>query len=365
MNIGFAGLDDRIGLCFTDGSVRYFFRSTLANACGYFSARFGNDLGEGRAYTDEQNQLIYTMERDGELFAKYIEPFILKRKRPHRLPTFSQDPELWRALRDETEFYGLNELSQILSVTHSCPHSKGNDQGILYWIGTDKGKREYRNPQATGAIAVHVGKIGDLTFAERTILKTSGEGQLSPAAFTQESRQALVQYRPQIIGLKEDGMIDLRAEKSCFSMWCNLSRCQIPTIVDLKNIEVRLATYSLRYERGGMTDWNLEGSKDGKEWIVLHKARNDHHVALMDENLEQMWLSELHECTDNEMKVKISQEFAERERRHAWQIDGPQSQTFFRFFRIIGSGINYERHENSYNCLHGVGLELYGDVHEE
>jgi hypothetical protein len=87
MNIGFAGLDDRIGLCFTDGTVRCFFRSTLANACGYFSARFGNGLGEGRGYTDEQNQLIYTMERDGELFAKYIEPFILKRKRPHRLPT--------------------------------------------------------------------------------------------------------------------------------------------------------------------------------------------------------------------------------------------------------------------------------------
>jgi hypothetical protein len=43
---------------------------------------------------------------------------------------------------------------------------------------------------------------------------------------------------PRIIGLKEDGMIDLRAEKSCFSMWCNLSHCSIPTIVDLKNIEM-------------------------------------------------------------------------------------------------------------------------------
>ena len=62
--------------------------------------------------------------------------------------------------------------------------------------------------------------------------------------------------------------------------------------------------------------------------------------------------------------MKISQEFAERELRHTWQID-PPSPTFFRFFRIIGSGTNYERHENASNCLHGVGLELYGDVHEE
>ena len=101
MNIGSTGLDDRIGLCFTDGSVRYFFRSTLANAGGYFSARFGNGVGEGLSYTDEHNQLIYAMEKDGELFAKYIEPFILARI-PGELPPFSENPQLWRLLRKES-----------------------------------------------------------------------------------------------------------------------------------------------------------------------------------------------------------------------------------------------------------------------
>ena len=35
-----------------------------------------------------------------------------------------------------------------------------------------------------------------------------------------------------------------------------------------------------------MTDWNFEGSKDGEEWVVLHKARNDRHLAKPDGNID-------------------------------------------------------------------------------
>lgn len=58
-----------------------------------------------------------------------------------------------------------------------------------------------------------------------------------------------------------------------------MSLCKIPVILDLKSVSLRLTAYSLRYDGCGMTDWNLEGSQDGKEWTVLHQARNDHHVA--------------------------------------------------------------------------------------
>jgi hypothetical protein len=39
--------------------------------------------------------------------------------------------------------------------------ANGDDRGVLYWLGTDKGKREYANPQASGVIAVYIGKVGD------------------------------------------------------------------------------------------------------------------------------------------------------------------------------------------------------------
>lgn len=60
---------------------------------------------------------------------------------------------------------------------------------------------------------------------------------------------------------------------------------------------------------------------------------------------------------------QVGQEFADRVRRHTWTIDPPS--TFYRYFRIIGSGTDYERAENASDCLHGVGLELYGDIHED
>jgi hypothetical protein len=106
------------------------------------------------------------MEQDGELFAKNIEPFILKRIIPGELSLFSENPQRWRIIRKESLLYGLAELSNMLRVTHSCFYSKGDDQGILYCLGTDEGTREYRNTRATGAVALHVGKIGDLTFVE-------------------------------------------------------------------------------------------------------------------------------------------------------------------------------------------------------
>lgn len=69
-------------------------------------------------------------------------------------------------------------------------------------------------------------------------------------------------------------------------------------------------------------------------------------------------------CSEIEGKVKVTQEFVERERRHTWTITSP-SNVFFHYFRIIGSGTDYVRAEGSSDCLHGVGLELHGDVHEE
>jgi hypothetical protein len=114
-----------------------------------------------------------------------------------------------------------------------------------------------------------------------------------------------------------------------------------------------------------MTDWNLEGSEDAVKWVVLHEARIDRHIANPTDDLLNLWESQFNFFfTHIEVKVKISEQFVERELRHTWQIDSP-SPTFFRYFRIIGSGTDYERHVDSCACVYGAGLELYGDVHED
>ena len=75
------------------------------------------------------------------VFENHILPFILKR-RPGKLLPFSEYPELWRELRDEANFYALDDLAEMLATytTHSCPFQAGNDRGVLYWLGTDKAR---------------------------------------------------------------------------------------------------------------------------------------------------------------------------------------------------------------------------------
>lgn len=76
-----APADDIIGIETTDGKVCYFHRSTLVNAGGYFAARFGNGrIPPGSERRDEIGRSIYFVERDGELFGKYIRPYILTNK---------------------------------------------------------------------------------------------------------------------------------------------------------------------------------------------------------------------------------------------------------------------------------------------
>lgn len=252
-------------------------------------------------------------------------------------------------------------------MTYSCHYIAGNDRGVLYWLGTGKGTQEYRNPVSIGAISVHVGKLGDITPDEREhLLQTQGEtARIRDEAFSPESRQALVQYQPPVKGYDEDTMLyHHTALEQCFSLWCNMSLCNIPTIVDLQFISLRLTAYSLRFDRHGMTDWNFEGSTDGIEWTLLHEARNDRHLAALSSDLQMRWQEDMDACSSTEEAVVATQEFVERELRHTWEITS-RSDVFHRYFRITGSGTNYERTQDSYTCLHGVGLELYGDIHDD
>lgn len=68
---------------------------------------------------------------------------------------------LWRALREEALFFGIDAMSDALAVTHRCTYLRtGDSEGLLHWLGTDRGRRQYRNPHTEGVVCVVSSRAG-------------------------------------------------------------------------------------------------------------------------------------------------------------------------------------------------------------
>jgi hypothetical protein len=112
-------------------------------------------------------------------------------------------------------------------------------------------------------------------------------------------------------------------------------------------------------------DWNFEASEDGEIWDVLHASRGDNNLLMEHaqgqrtgaESFLQEAMQEYVYTEDEALDAVIS--FLEMHHRHTWKLDPPPDK-FYRYFRVIGAD---EIGENT--CLHGDGLELYGEVYEE
>jgi hypothetical protein len=91
------------------------------------------------------------------------------------------------------------------------------------------------------------------------------------------------------------------------------------------------------------------------------KARDDQHL-LRPTDEEFISLTELFE-ESNASERETSEmllTYVEDKHRHTWSL---VSTEFYRYFRFIGLGPEHiHRFEQ---CMHGVGLELFGDVHEK
>lgn len=98
---------------------------------------------------------------------------------------------LWRALREEALFFGIDAMSDALAVTHRCTYLRtGDSEGLLHWLGTDRGRRQYRNPHTEGVVCVVSSRAGGRGNVDHRLDLTSGLGQhTGPSLVTRRPRR--------------------------------------------------------------------------------------------------------------------------------------------------------------------------------
>lgn len=345
------------------GKLFYCRQSTLlgVNAqSSYFAARFGPSsmMDPDLDFIDDRNRRVFFIDRDGDLF-KYVLEYMRTQDLPAEIGTFGEHPNLWRALRKEAEFFALDGLMALLKVTHSCSPDQDGGKGILYWLGTCKGREEYVNPYTRGDVDVRG------WFDETSALKDNWRENGYMYYGSSECREMLVQYRPKSKRFMEDNAM---SDNVYCLMGCQHAGERLPVVVDLRKVVICPTHYSLRY--GGCAgmegDWNFQASEDDLNWVTLHEAREDKHLSGMNitdsESGERRWIRDVMKHTDDALKEEIYCDYFERVHRFCWTISPAIAEAegkFFRYFRIIGASP-----KGSPDCLHAIGLEIYGHVSE-
>lgn len=335
------------------GKIYYCHVSTLIHSGSpYFSNRFGGNFDADAHYVDERNRTVYFLERCPHTFDHVFRYLITGRA---NLPSYDENPALRRALRDEADYFGLAELSNLLQITRTFSPEEGN-RGVLYWLGTSKGKLPYDNPYTIGA--VHVGGwVDDPLNAHKAMFHL---------ARSASCRANFCTYQQPIKLMNRGGVGNprLSIESYNYLLWCDHGMERLPVTVDLKSIALRPSHYSLRVSQcyGMQGDWNLEGSQDGDTWDTLHAARGDDRLCLSESSdiitkLDRCYPATAGHPDRSEALLKL----IEQDYRHTWELRPPPVQ-FYRYFRIIGAGSENDIRDN---CLHGEGIELFGDVWEE
>jgi len=87
-----------------------------------------------------------------------------------RIGSFQNNPDLWPELRDEADFYALDGLVSMLKVTFSCSPDKDGGRGIIYYVGTNKGKEEYTNPYTRNVVDV----AGWIAYDDESLVNVDG-----------------------------------------------------------------------------------------------------------------------------------------------------------------------------------------------
>ena len=108
-----------------------------------------------------------------------------------------------------------------------------------------------------------------------------------------------------------------------------------------------------------MQKWRFEASVDRETWEVLHRGV-DHMLEGPSEATAKFVIQIIQrECETSLTETnEILADLVEGECRRTFQLE-PAPDGFFKYFRFV-SDVEPPEH----GCLHGVGLELYGQVSE-
>jgi hypothetical protein len=165
------------------------------------------------------------------------------------------------------------------------------DGGLFRWVGSNGGTTRYVNPHTTCKVIVTASSLYGRTL------------------------EKFIQHTPPGGG-EWNGTDDEPGS------WVAV---QLAVAVALKGYDLRHGGTSA--QNHVLRNWNLEGSNNGVEWVVLHRHANDTSLAATGHSTA------------------------------SWEVDNPDGLAFSRF-RIIMTGPS----SNGNHYLFMMGLELYGRV---
>jgi hypothetical protein len=176
--------------------------------------------------------------------------------------------------------------------------SAGTDfdtNGVLHWLGTNGGTTAYANPHTTGKVIVN-----------------------SSSVFEGGAVEWFIGHAPPPSSDTSRGVTN-----SCVDATGSFVTVQLPADIVLNRYTLR---HGMNYKYHVLRNWNLSGSANGVDWVVLHQHVNDVSLAAAPSSTA------------------------------SWDVN-PDGLAFSHF-RIIMTGPNF----NGNQMLSMGGLELYGRV---
>ena len=326
------------------GKVFFTQRFTLTNGSSYFKAKFSGNFHSSPSYIDSQTGWkVYFVDADPVIF-EIILNYLRMGVRCWPSPQDDKDNDLLhRRLLCDAQYFGIDSMVQALP-RHFCPNPEG--KGVMYWLGTERGVSEYRNPYELGAV-----QFSGTCKEQVDDMINDGTWDADEA---RKSEADFVGYRP---------LCDFHFQTTSVLLYCDFCGDGEDLIISLPDdILVRPSHYSLRYGEGyGMSDWNFEGSTDKSNWDRLHSARNDKSLLLRPLNSNSKFVMmkatldlRCNGVTDENEKRAIATDIVEEHARHTWEVQNTHGR-WYRHFRITGEGEDL--------CF--VGFEIYGTVIQE
>eukprot|EP01105_Mastigella_eilhardi_P000680 TRINITY_DN1081_c2_g1_i1.p1 TRINITY_DN1081_c2_g1~~TRINITY_DN1081_c2_g1_i1.p1 ORF type:complete len:386 (+),score=76.94 TRINITY_DN1081_c2_g1_i1:138-1160(+) len=268
------------------------FRTSLATLTKETSMLSQMFSGSGfKVEKDEDGS--YFIDRSGKHFdtiLNYLRTGVLVK------PT---DPAALEELKIEADFYQLESLIKLLTQESFTFHSVNDMDGLLYWLGCNKGTSPYKSPKQLGLVTV---KTSDNT--EGISASYPGYSVSSPPGCDFVAHPTL----------------------SCQGGWCNDARGKYFTVSLTEGLLFNPNYYALSFSNTCHRPacWRVEGCHDGN-WVTLKAHKNDPSL--------------------------------KTQPRAAWPLS---CQDFCSEFRVTCTGHD---HENAgCNCFHVSCFELYGTL---